>query len=91
MKNKISITLSEHQMEILLKQVNPYILEERIENEISAAISPNEVYCIYLTSDELEELIGCVSFVANQDKRKDKVYELYLLLDHLESYLAIYR
>ena len=91
MKNKISITLSEHQMEVILKQVSPYILDERIENEFSSVIFQDEIYSISLTSDELEELIGGVSFIANQEKRKDKVYELYLLLDHLESYLAIYR
>lgn len=84
MDKKIDIALSEQQMELLLKQVSTYVLDEQVGNEISSAISKNGVYSISLTPDELEELIGSVSFVANHEDTKELVVdELDELADHL--------
>lgn len=91
MDKKIDITLSEQQMELVLKNVSTYILNEEIGNEISSAIPTDDLYPIALTSDELEELIGSISFVANHEDTDELLAEtLDELSEHLESYLKLY-
>lgn len=91
MDKKIDITLSEQQVELVLKNVSTYIVNEEIGNEISSAIPMDDLYPIALTSDKLEELIGSISFVANHEDTDELIAEkLDELSEHLDSYLKLY-
>lgn len=86
--NKLKITITKYQHELLLKHVEPYILDEVTKRAISAAISKNEKYHIYISDDDLEDLIGSVCFVANhEEKNKNLILELEDLIDNMECVL----
>ena len=88
MKDKIDITLSEEQMELLLKHVRIYITDEDIEKDISSAIPKDNLFVLSMTPDEIDILLGSVYFVSNRDETDKKlVEELDELTDLLESYL----
>ena len=88
MDNKVKIILSKHQRSILLEEVRDYILDEDTEKAISISISKNGKYNIYLTPDELEDLIGNICFVVNhEEKNKNLILELDELIDYLECIL----
>lgn len=92
MEKKIKITLSEDQMELLQEHVILYIVNQDIEKEISSAIPKDGVYSISLSPDDLEELIGNVSFVANhEEKNQALIDELDELAEDLESYVDLYQ
>ena len=87
-EGKIKITLSEDQMELIQKHVDIYIINNTIEKEISSAILSKYSYTINLTPEDIEELVGTVSFVANHEETNALlVEELDDLAEHLESYL----
>ena len=88
MNDKLKITLSKHQRNILLEHVEPYILDEDTKRAISAALSKNGKYHIYISDDDLEDLIGSVCFVANhEEKNKNLILELEDLIDNMECVL----
>ena len=88
MNKKVKITLSEHQQNILMEEVEPYILNTDTERVISTAISKNSKCHISLAPDDLEELIGSICFVHNhEEKNKNLVLELDELIDYLECML----
>ncbi len=88
MKDKIDITLSEEQMELLLKHVRIYITDEDIEKDISSAIPKDNLFVLSMTPDEIDILLGSIYFVCNRDETNKKlVEELDELTDLLESYL----
>ncbi len=88
MNKKVEITLLKHHRELLMGEVEPYILDSEIQKTISIAISKNGKYHIYLSPDDINELIGNVCFVANhEDGNNDLILELDDLIDHLECTL----
>ena len=88
MDDKILLKLTPIQREVILEDVSDYILDIDIERAISAAISKNGKYHIYLPPDDLEDLIGNIYFVANhEEKNKNLVLELDELIDYLECIL----
>lgn len=88
MDDKVKITLSEHQHKLLLKHVEPYILDENTLKLISIAIVKNGKYYIYLAPDDLEDLIGSICFVINHEEKDKKLFlELEDLIDYLENIL----
>ena len=92
MDDKIKIILSGHQRNLLLEDVKDYIFNRETERAISAAISKNGKYHIYLTPEDLEELIGSVSFVHNhEEKNKQLISDLDELIDHMECILNDFR
>lgn len=92
MAKKIKIELSEDQMKLLQKHVIIYIINQDIEQEISSVIPKEGVYSISLTPEDLEELIGNISFVANHEEKNDNlVDELDELAEDMESYLELYQ
>jgi len=60
MKEKQLLKLTSVQRQLLLEEVRDYILDMDIQRAISAAISKNGKYQIYLTYDQSEDLIGNV-------------------------------
>lgn len=90
MDEKIDIALSEEQMKLLQKHVTIYIINQDIEKEITSAILKDGSYSIALTPEDLEELIGNISFVANHEEKNNRlVDELDELAEELESYLEL--
>ena len=90
MDEKIDITLSEEQMKLLQKHVTIYIINQDIEQEITSAIMKNGSYSISLTPEDMEELIGNISFVANHEEKNKKLMDdLDELADELESHLEL--
>ena len=88
MNDKLKITITKYQRDLLLKHVEPYILDEETNRAISTVISKNGKCHIYLSAYDLEELIGSCCFVVNhEEKRKDFVLELDELIDYMESVL----
>jgi len=88
MEKKQLIKLTPIQRQLLLEDVTDYILDLDIQRAISAAISKNGKYHIYLTYDQLEDLIGNICFVANhEEKNKNLSLELDELIDCLECIL----
>ncbi|MBW8000443.1 MAG: hypothetical protein FVQ80_00280 [Planctomycetes bacterium] len=88
MKDKQLLKLTPVQRQLLLEEVRDYILDMDIQRAISAAISKNGKYHIYLTHGELEDMIGNICFVANhEEKNKNLILELDELIDYLECIL----
>ena len=88
MNDKLKITITKYQRDLLLKHVEPYILDEETEKAISTVISKNGKCHIYLNHGDLEGLIGNCCFVANHEaKKKDLVLELDDLIDYMEGVL----
>ena len=88
MNNKLKITITEHQRDLLIKHVEPYILDEETVKSISTVISKNGKCHFYLNPEDLENLIGNCCFVANHEKKnKDLVLELDDLIDYMEGVL----
>ena len=88
MNDKILLKFTPTQRQLILEEVSDYILDMDIINAISVAISKNSKYYIYLTLDDIEDLIGNICFVANhEDKNKNLILELDELIDYMECIL----
>lgn len=65
-------------------------MNQDIEQTITSAILKDGAYPISLTPEDLEELIGNISFVANHEEKNNRlVDELDELADELEAYLEL--
>lgn len=88
LNDKLKVTITKHQHELILEHVSIYIIDSEIEDLISNAIPKKGKCHIYFTAEELESLIGTMSFVANhEEKNENLTLELDDLIDNMESAL----
>ena len=88
MNDKLKITITKHQRDLLLKHVEPYIIDTETNRAISTVISKNGKCHIYLADDDLEDLIGSICFVSNhEEKNKNLILELGDIIDIMEEVL----
>jgi len=88
MSQKLDITLSQEQIELLLNHVDIDELVRDIVKQLNASKTQDRPCSLSLSASELDELYGCVLFASNQDDiDEDIVLELDKLSDLLDSYL----
>lgn len=84
--DKLKITITKYQHELILEHVSLYIIDSDIEDVISNAIPKKGKCHIYFTPEELESFIGTMCFVANhEEKNEDLTMELDDLIDYMEG------
>jgi hypothetical protein len=85
MAEKITISLSKKQRDLLLKY-EPYFADIELFKMLSIAVKKGSTYEICLTEEKVEELLDQVAELSNSEENETMQDRLDVLADHLSSY-----
>ena len=84
MDDKITITLSKEQRELLLKY-EPYFDDHELFRLISIALQKGKNYEICLSEEQLDDLCDYIFEISENEEEEEQVYRLDDLCDYLED------
>ena len=93
MTDKIEIELDAHERDLLLRFRSHMLYDDIVQKIVKARKRKNGYYYVFFSHNDLEDLVGNLSFIVNhEDDNEDSgvILELNDLADRFENHLQRY-